>query len=79
MVLAAKVRGRTGPGPNQVGLSRSHIIEALEASLKRLGTDYVDVTEEDKRALDEVSKLAPEDPAWMDVLGSDRRPGETRY
>src|SRR6185503_2318110 len=43
VVLATKVRGRTGKGPNQVGLSRLHIIEAVEASLKRLGTDYIDL------------------------------------
>ena len=43
VVLATKVRGRTGKGPNQVGLSRLHIIEAAEASLKRLGTDYIDL------------------------------------
>jgi aryl-alcohol dehydrogenase-like predicted oxidoreductase len=43
IVLATKVRGRTGPGQNQVGLSRSHIIEAVEASLTRLGTDYIDL------------------------------------
>ncbi|HEV3062456.1 MAG TPA: aldo/keto reductase [Vicinamibacterales bacterium] len=43
LVLATKVRGRMGPGPNDVGLSRLHIIDALDASLKRLGTDYVDL------------------------------------
>jgi aryl-alcohol dehydrogenase-like predicted oxidoreductase len=43
IVLATKVRGRTGPGANQVGLSRSHIVEAVEDSLKRLGTDYIDL------------------------------------
>jgi aryl-alcohol dehydrogenase-like predicted oxidoreductase len=43
LVLATKVRGRMGPGPNQVGLSRLHIIEAVEASLKRLDTDYIDL------------------------------------
>jgi aryl-alcohol dehydrogenase-like predicted oxidoreductase len=43
VVLATKVRGRMGPGPNQVGLSRLHIIEAVEASLKRLATDYIDL------------------------------------
>src|SRR5471032_316629 len=34
IVLATKVRGRMGPGPNQVGLSRAHIIDAVDASLK---------------------------------------------
>jgi aryl-alcohol dehydrogenase-like predicted oxidoreductase len=43
VVLATKVRGRTGPGPNQVGLSRLHILQAVEASLKRLETDYIDL------------------------------------
>src|SRR5580765_6805873 len=43
VVLATKVRGRMGKGPNQVGLSRLHIIEAAEASLTRLGTDYIDL------------------------------------
>ena len=35
--------GRMGNGPNQVGLSRLHIIAAVEASLKRLNTDYIDL------------------------------------
>src|SRR5712691_4039216 len=43
VVLATKVRGRTAKGPNDVGLSRLHIVEAVEASLKRLGTDYIDL------------------------------------
>ena len=43
VVIATKVRGRMGPGANQVGLSRLHIMQAAEASLKRLGTDYIDL------------------------------------
>jgi aryl-alcohol dehydrogenase-like predicted oxidoreductase len=43
IILATKVRGRTGKGPNDVGLSRHHIIENCNASLKRLGTDYIDL------------------------------------
>jgi aryl-alcohol dehydrogenase-like predicted oxidoreductase len=43
VVLATKVRGRMGSGPNQVGLSRLHIMEAVDASLKRLNTDYIDL------------------------------------
>ncbi|MGP7816587.1 aldo/keto reductase [Niallia sp. 01092] len=42
-IIATKVRGRTGTGPNEIGLSRLHIIEQVEASLKRLGTDYIDL------------------------------------
>jgi len=43
IVLATKVRGRMGKGANEVGLSRLHIAQAVEASLKRLGTDYIDL------------------------------------
>ena len=43
VVLATKVRGRMGPGPNQVGLSRAHILDSVHASLARLGTDYIDL------------------------------------
>jgi aryl-alcohol dehydrogenase-like predicted oxidoreductase len=43
VVLATKVRGATGTGPNDSGLSRAHLTRALDASLKRLGTDYVDL------------------------------------
>jgi len=43
VVLATKVRARMGKGANQVGLSRLHIIAAVEASLKRLNTDYIDL------------------------------------
>lgn len=43
VVLATKVANPSGPGPNDRGLSRKHIMQAIEASLRRLGTDYVDV------------------------------------
>src|SRR5688572_1210663 len=43
VVLATKVRGRMSPGANDVGLSRLHIMRAVEASLKRLDTDYIDL------------------------------------
>src|SRR6185436_2884332 len=43
VVLATKVRARMGQGANQVGLSRLHIVSAVEASLKRLNTDYIDL------------------------------------
>lgn len=43
LVIATKVRFPMGNGPNQVGLSRKHILHAIEASLRRLGTDYVDL------------------------------------
>lgn len=43
IVIATKVRGRMGDGPNDVGLSRSHIMHAVEASLQRLGCEYIDL------------------------------------
>jgi aryl-alcohol dehydrogenase-like predicted oxidoreductase len=43
VVLATKVRGRTGAGPNDVGLTRKHILASVEASLRRLQTDYIDL------------------------------------
>jgi aryl-alcohol dehydrogenase-like predicted oxidoreductase len=64
-ILATKVRWRVGPGPNDVGLSRYHLIEACNASLKRMDTDYIDLyqlhgfdpitsLEETLRALDDL-------------------------
>jgi aryl-alcohol dehydrogenase-like predicted oxidoreductase len=64
-VIATKVRGRMGPGVNQVGLSRYHIMSSIDASLARLGLDHVDLyqihgvdpttpLEETLRALDDV-------------------------
>lgn len=43
VVIATKVRFRTGSGPNDVGLSRKHILSSIRDSLKRLQTDYIDV------------------------------------
>jgi len=65
IVLATKVRARTGSGPNDIGLSRKHIIDSCNASLKRLDTDYIDLyqvhsfdprtpLEETLRALDDL-------------------------
>ena len=42
-VLASKVANATGPGPNERGLSRRHIMQAVDASLQRLDTDWIDV------------------------------------
>jgi aryl-alcohol dehydrogenase-like predicted oxidoreductase len=65
LVIATKVRGKMGDGPNDEGLSRLHIMQAVEASLRRLGTDYIDLyqthsldanvpIEETLRALDDL-------------------------
>jgi aryl-alcohol dehydrogenase-like predicted oxidoreductase len=42
-LIATKVRSRTGPGPNQIGLSRAHIMSGVDASLRRLGVDCIDL------------------------------------
>lgn len=42
-VIATKVRWPMGDGPNDLGLSRKHIVSAVEASLRRLNTDYIDL------------------------------------
>lgn len=43
VIVATKVRERMGDGPNQIGLSRVHIMRAVEDSLRRLDTDYIDL------------------------------------
>ena len=42
-VVATKGFVATGPGPNDVGLSRKHLVQAVHDSLRRLGTDYIDL------------------------------------
>ncbi|MBW4042040.1 MAG: aldo/keto reductase [Acidobacteria bacterium] len=65
VLIATKVRGEMGDRPNDAGLSRHHIVEAAEASLRRLGTDHIDLyqvhewdgqtpLEETLRALDDL-------------------------
>jgi len=43
LLITTKLHGRTGPGANDVGQSRHHIVAALEASLRRLQVDHVDL------------------------------------
>jgi aryl-alcohol dehydrogenase-like predicted oxidoreductase len=65
MLVATKVRLRTGVGPNDVGLGRSHIMRSVETSLRRIGRDHIDLfqlhdrdelvpLEETLRALDDL-------------------------
>ena len=66
VVIATKVFGRMGPGPNDTGLARGHIMDAVEKSLERLQTDHIDLyqvhaqdlatpVEEVMRALDDLA------------------------
>ncbi len=73
VVLATKGRGPQGPGPNDSGLSRLHLTRALEASLRRLNTDYID--------LYQVHSWDPDTPIeeTMATLDTFVRDGKVRY
>ena len=73
VVIATKVFGAMGEGPNQQGLSRKHILDACDASLKRLGTDYID--------LYQIHRFDPETPIEETLAALDElvRSGRVRY
>ena len=73
VVIATKVRGRMGPGPNQVGLSRAHILSSIDESLKRLQLDHVD--------LFQIHGVDPTTPLeeTVDALDAVVRSGKARY
>ncbi|HEX9027796.1 MAG TPA: aldo/keto reductase [Anaerolineales bacterium] len=73
VVVATKVFYPTGPGPNQRGLSRLHIFQAIDASLRRLGTDYVD--------LYQIHRLDPDTPIeeTLEALHDIVKMGKARY
>jgi aryl-alcohol dehydrogenase-like predicted oxidoreductase len=73
LVLATKVRGRAGAGPNDVGLSRKHIMDAIDGSLRRLRTDHVDLYQ-----IHGVDPVTPLDET-MDALDDVVRAGKARY
>jgi 1-deoxyxylulose-5-phosphate synthase len=72
-VLATKVYYPTGPGPNDRGLSRKHILDGIDASLRRLGTEYVDLYQihrwDDETPIEET----------MEALADVVRAGKARY
>jgi len=72
-VLATKVHGRTMPGENGAGLSRKHILASIDASLERLGLDYVD--------LYQIHRFDPRTPIeeTMEALHDVVRDGKARY
>ena len=73
VVVATKVHGRMHPGPHGAGLSRVHILQAIDASLRRLGTDYVD--------LYQIHRFDPTVPVeeTMEALHDVVRAGKARY
>ena len=73
VVVATKVHGLMGPGPNGGGLSRGAILTQVEASLRRLGTDYID--------LYQIHRYDPQTPIeeTMQALHDLVRTGKVRY
>jgi 1-deoxyxylulose-5-phosphate synthase len=73
VVIATKVFNPMGPGPNERGLSRKHIMAGIDASLRRLGTDYVD--------LYQIHRFDPETPIeeTMEALHDVVKAGKARY
>lgn len=73
IVIATKVHGRMGVGPNGSGLSRGAIMTQVDASLRRLGTDYID--------LYQIHRADPEVPVeeTMEALHDLVRAGKVRY
>jgi 1-deoxyxylulose-5-phosphate synthase len=72
-VVATKVHGRTMPGPNGRGLSRKHILASIDASLERLGLEYVD--------LYQIHRWDPRTPIeeTMEALHDVVKSGKARY
>jgi aryl-alcohol dehydrogenase (NADP+) len=73
LVIATKVHGRMGQGPNRAGLSRKAIFDEVDASLRRLGTDYIDLYQIHR--FDPSTRLEETLEALHDVVKS----GRVRY
>ena len=73
LVVATKVRVRMGPQPNRVGLTRAHIMNELDASLRRLQLDHVDLYQ--IHGVDQVTPLEETLRALEDIV----RSGRVRY
>ena len=72
-IVATKVRGRMGDGPNDIGLSRVHILQQCDDSLRRLGTDYIDLYQ--IHGHDPVTDIEE----TLDALDALVRAGKVRY
>ena len=73
LVIATKVRGKMGNGPNDQGLTRKHILSEVEGSLRRLNTDYIDLYQ-----IHGFDALTPLEET-VDVLDSLVQSGKVRY
>lgn len=73
VLISTKATFRTGNGPNDLGSSRHHLVQACEASLKRLGTDYIDIYH-----LHGFDALTPVEET-LDTLNTLVRSGKVRY
>ena len=73
LVIATKVRMRTTPGENGVGLSRKHVMASIDSSLQRLGLDYVDLYQIHR--WDPLTPIAETMEALHDVV----KAGKARY
>ncbi|MBI9086781.1 MAG: aldo/keto reductase [Desulfobacterales bacterium] len=73
LVIATKVRGRMGPGANQIGLSQLHVIDSVNDSLKRLQLDHIDLLY--IHGVDPITPLEETMRALEDVV----RAGKVRY
>ncbi len=73
VILSTKVSIRSGEGPNEVGASRHHLIDATDKALKRLGTDYIDLLQ-----LHHFDAMTPIESV-MSTLDDLVRAGKVRY
>jgi len=73
VILSTKLTLRSGEGPNDVGASRSHLIEATDKALERLGTDYIDLLQ-----LHHYDAMTPVESV-MSTLDELVRAGKVRY
>ena len=73
VLVATKLNGRMGDGPNDAGSTRHHVVRACEASLRRLGTDWIDLYQ--VHGVDELTAMEQTLRALDDLV----RAGKVRY
>jgi aryl-alcohol dehydrogenase-like predicted oxidoreductase len=73
VIISTKATFRSGPGPNDVGSSRHHLVRSVEAALTRLGTDYIDLFQ--LHAFDALTPIEETSSTLADLV----RAGKLRY